>query len=59
MEAANPPPTNAILFVGSSSIRVWPNLAATFPNHPVLNRGFGGSQMSEVLFYFDRVVARP
>jgi lysophospholipase L1-like esterase len=55
-DAANPPPANVIPFVGSSSINGWPNLPGAFPNHPVLNRGFGGSQMSDVLYYFDRVV---
>lgn len=57
-DAANPPPANVIPFVGSSSFKGWPNLPGAFPNHPVLNRGFGGSQMSDVLEYFDRVVAR-
>ncbi len=57
-DAVNPPPANVIPFVGSSSFNNWANLPAAFPNHPVLNRGFGGSQMSDVLEYFDRVVAR-
>lgn len=56
-DAANPPAHNAILFVGSSTIRIWPDLPAKFPPHAVLNRGFGGSHMSDVLYYFDRVVA--
>jgi lysophospholipase L1-like esterase len=57
-DAANPPPSRPVLFVGSSSIRIWPHLSAAFAGLPVLNRGFGGSQMSDVLAYFDRVVAR-
>lgn len=57
-DAATPPPAGATLFVGSSSIRIWPNLAASFPDHSVLNRGFGGSQMSDLLSYFDRLVVR-
>jgi lysophospholipase L1-like esterase len=56
-DALHPPPPGATLFVGSSTFNSWPNLAASFPSHSVLNRGFGGSQMSDVLFYFDRVVA--
>ena len=56
-DLSSPPPANPVLFVGSSSIRVWPNLAGDFPDYPVMNRGFGGSQMSDVLYYFDRVVA--
>lgn len=50
-----PPPAAPILFVGSSSIRMW-KVADSFPGLPVLNRGFGGSQISHVLQYFDRVV---
>src|SRR5689334_18360426 len=57
-DAVTPPPARPVLFVGSSSIRIWPNLSASFPGWPVLNRGFGGSEMSDVLTYFDRVVAR-
>jgi lysophospholipase L1-like esterase len=56
-DLASPPPADPVLFVGSSSIRVWPDLAGDFPDYPVMNRGFGGSQMSDVLYYFDRVVA--
>lgn len=56
-DLASPPPENPVLFVGSSSIRAWPDLAGDFPNYPVMNRGIGTSQMSDVLYYFDRVVA--
>lgn len=42
---------NLILFTGSSSIRLWPNLSKSFPAHNVLNRGFGGSEMSDLLYY--------
>ena len=35
----HPPPQDAILFVGSSSIRLWKTLAADFPQHKVVNRG--------------------
>jgi len=51
-----PPPHDAILFVGSSSIRRWNTLAADFPARTVIQRGFGGSQMSDLLFYLDRIV---
>ena len=52
----NPPPTNSILFLGSSTIVRWDSLAAAFPRFNVLNRGFGGSQSSDVLFFYDRLV---
>lgn len=57
MDATTPPPKKPVLFVGSSSIRMWTTLAADFPDYPVMNRGFGGSYMSDLLYYFDRVVA--
>jgi lysophospholipase L1-like esterase len=50
------PPTGGILFVGSSSIRLWDTLAEDFSAFPVINRGFGGAFISEVLFYADRIV---
>jgi lysophospholipase L1-like esterase len=55
-DSASPPPPSPVLFVGSSSIRFWESLATDFPGVPVLNRGFGGSRMDDVLRYADRVV---
>ncbi|MGV3773424.1 MAG: GDSL-type esterase/lipase family protein [Verrucomicrobiales bacterium] len=52
----NPPPENAILVLGSSTIVNWSSLSTAFPRYNVLNRGFGGSQGSDVLFFFDRIV---
>lgn len=57
-DSASPPPPAPVLFVGSSSIRMWESLATDFPGVPVLNRGFGGSRMDDVLRYADRVVFR-
>jgi len=51
------PPKDAVLFVGSSSMRLWKNLRTSFPNLNVINRGFGGSRLEDVNFYFDRIVA--
>jgi lysophospholipase L1-like esterase len=44
-----------ILFLGSSSIKLW-NLESYFPGYKTLNRGFGGSQISDSLYYAERVV---
>lgn len=57
-DGTNPPPNRPIVFVGSSSVRLWPDLPGSFPNLPVLNRGFGGSQLSDVLFHLERTVLR-
>lgn len=50
------PPKCAFLFVGSSSIRFWRSLKEDFPDRQVINRGFGGSTIAEVNWYFDKVV---
>ncbi|GAB3894152.1 GDSL-type esterase/lipase family protein [Spirosoma agri] len=52
----SPPPKNPILFTGSSSIRLWPDLQQYFPGKVVLNRGFGGSVLSDVRYFADRVI---
>jgi lysophospholipase L1-like esterase len=46
---------DGILFVGSSSIRLWA-VEKAFPEHRVLNRGFGGSQIRDSIDWFDRVI---
>ncbi|EEF60179.1 SGNH/GDSL hydrolase family protein [Pedosphaera parvula] len=55
-DKTNPPPKNVILFVGSSSIRKWTTLTADFPTHKVINRGFGGSHISDSIAFADRIV---
>ena len=46
----------AVVFVGSSSIRMWDTLAADFPDVPTINRGFGGSRVRDSTWYADRIV---
>ena len=55
-DKTNPPPTGAILFIGSSSIRLWTTLAEDFPKHRVINRGFGGSEIIDSVNYAERIV---
>ncbi len=55
-DAAHPPPRDGVLFVGSSSIRLWTTLAQDFPGLPVINRGFGGSMIADSTHYISRVV---
>lgn len=52
----NSPAKGAVLFVGSSSIRMWKDLAEDFPETKVINRGFGGSQLADSTYYADRIV---
>jgi lysophospholipase L1-like esterase len=50
------PAPGGIVFVGSSSIRLWETLQQDFPGLPVINRAFGGSKIHEVAAFADRVV---
>jgi lysophospholipase L1-like esterase len=52
-----PPPKNAILFAGSSSIRLW-NLARSFPGMELINRGFGGSQIIDSAHFAPRIITK-
>lgn len=45
-----------ILFTGSSSIRFWKSLKSDFPTYNTLNRGFGGSEMSDLLHYANQLI---
>ncbi len=47
-----------ILFTGSSTIRMWKTLNTDFKNKPVVNHGFGGSEMSDLLYYADELILR-
>src|SRR5688572_18065939 len=51
----SPPPKNQIVFVGASSIVRW-NLTDSFPGLKAINRGFGGSYMSDSTRYAGRIV---
>ncbi|MEP6926225.1 MAG: GDSL-type esterase/lipase family protein [Ginsengibacter sp.] len=50
------PPRNAILFVGSSSFRKWTDVQSYFPNYPIINRGFGGSSLPDVIRYANDII---
>lgn len=57
-DAAHPPPSHPVVFTGSSSVRLWTSLARDFPDQPVLNRGFGGSQIRDAVHHADQVAIR-
>jgi hypothetical protein len=59
METADrtaPPPSNAVLLAGSSSVRMWAGAGKTLPGVPLINRGFGGSCIPDNTFYADRII---
>ncbi|GAA5072214.1 SGNH/GDSL hydrolase family protein [Lysobacter panacisoli] len=47
----------SVVFVGSSSIRLWDSLHDDFPGVALINRGFGGSRVRDSTYYADRIVA--
>jgi len=55
-DRTNRPPKDAVLFVGSSGIRLWTTLAADFPDQKVINRGFGGSQIVDSTHFASRII---
>ena len=52
----NPPPRNAILFVGSSSFTRWHDVQDYFPGFTIVNRGFGGSTLLDQIHYAEDIV---
>lgn len=51
-------PEHPILFIGSSSIKNWYAFDSVFSGYPVLNRGFGGSQINDVIYYANDVILK-
>jgi lysophospholipase L1-like esterase len=49
-------PENSILFAGSSSIRLWSTLEIDMAPYPVIQRGFGGSNLSDLVVYANRII---
>jgi creatinine amidohydrolase len=50
-------PEKFVLLVGSSSIRMW-NSAESFPDLPVVNRGFGGAHISDLIYFKDDILLK-
>lgn len=55
-DSASMPPQGAILFVGSSSFTKWADVQEYFPSHTIINRGFGGSSLPDLIRYADRII---
>ena len=55
-DRANPPKKGGVLFIGSSTVRLWKTLEKDFAGHLVLNRGFGGSQIEDSTHFAERII---
>src|SRR5688572_19482185 len=51
-----PPPKNALLFLGSSTIVRWKTLQQDYPGHAIINRGFGGNEIADSTHFADRII---
>ncbi len=56
LDSAAFPEKKQILFAGSSSFRKWTNVQSDFPDHKIINRGFGGSTIPDVIHYADDIL---
>lgn len=54
-----PLPEDSVLFLGSSSIRLWTSLAQDMAPVPVIQRGFGGAQLNDISYFAERLLAVP
>ena len=55
-DSISPPAKNAILFIGSSSFNFWKSVQKDFPGYRIINRGFGGSSLPDVIRYQDDII---
>ena len=47
---------NSIMFIGSSSIRLWENLEKDMYPLKIIKRGYGGAHYRDIIFYIDRIL---
>lgn len=55
-DSVQAPPNNAILLIGSSSFTLWKDVQTYFPGYVLLNRGFGGSSLPDLIRYADAII---
>lgn len=56
LDSVSFPPSNAILFIGSSSFTLWTDVQNYFPGYTIINRGFGGSTLADQLRYANEII---
>jgi lysophospholipase L1-like esterase len=58
MDSISMPKKGSILFVGSSSFTNWKDVQDYFPTYPIINRGFGGSSLPDVIRYAQETIIK-
>jgi lysophospholipase L1-like esterase len=56
LDSLKTPLQNGILFIGSSSFTNWKTVQTDFPEYQIINRGFGGSTLRDLIYYYDDIV---
>lgn len=56
LDKAEPDPNDGILFIGSSSIRLWENIAKDMLPYAAISRGYGGAKYSDLAVFTKRLV---
>src|SRR6476661_5704231 len=57
-DSISAPPRHAIVFVGSSSFTKWTNVSDYFPGYTIINRGFGGSTLPDVIHFAPETILK-
>lgn len=52
------PPKGQIVFAGSSSFTKWKDVAMYFPGYPIINRGFGGATLVDLIYFVDDAIIK-
>ncbi len=55
-DSLQPPPAHPILLIGSSSFTKWTNVQQYFPGYDILNRGFGGSSLTDLIYFAPQIL---
>lgn len=52
------PDKKLVVFTGSSSVRMWKDVQSYFPEYNIINNGFGGSQFSDLIYFYNQLVIK-
>ena len=56
LDKQQPPPKNAILFIGGSTFRLWSDVQQYFPGYTIINRGYGGGALKDIIHYAPDII---